>query len=80
MERALLYPRRSAHNRQEGGRKLTMDEKTIALASGLMRDRETAIAEVCEVVSVSRSTLYRYLNPDGGRKNEGEASNQGGRG
>ena len=43
-----------------------MDEKTIALASGLMRDRETAIAEVCEVVEVSRSTLYRYLSP--GRK------------
>ncbi len=43
-----------------------MDEKTIALASGLMRDRETAIAEVCETFGVSRSTLYRYLSP--GRK------------
>ena len=38
-----------------------MDEKTIALASGLMRDRETAIAEVCETFGVSRSTLYRYV-------------------
>ncbi len=58
-----------------------MDEKKIALASRHMRDRETAIAEVCEAVGVSRSTLYRYPAPDGRRRNEGgESKNQGGRG
>ncbi len=58
-----------------------MDEKKIALASRLMRDRETPIAEVCDAVSISRSTLYRYLTPDGRGRNEGgESKNQGGRG
>ncbi len=52
-----------------------MDEKTIALASGLMRDRETAIAEVCEVVEVSRSTLYRYLTTNGQRRNDAPKGN-----
>ncbi len=46
-----------------------MDEKKIALASRLMRARGTAIAEVCEAFEVSRSTLYRYLEPDGKRRN-----------
>lgn len=50
---------------RKGGRKHAMDEKKVALASKLMRDRETPISEVCEVVGVSRATLYRYLKPDG---------------
>lgn len=50
---------------RKGGRKPVMDQKKIALASKLMRDRETAITEVCEAVRVSRATIYRYLHPDG---------------
>ncbi len=42
-----------------------MDTKKIALASKLMRDRETPMSEICEAVDVSRATLYRYLKPDG---------------
>lgn len=58
-----------------------MDEKKIALASWLMRNGETAIAELREALRVSRSTLYRYPAPDGRRRNEGRKSkNQGGRG
>jgi DNA invertase Pin-like site-specific DNA recombinase len=50
---------------RRGGRKPAMDEGKIALASRLMRDRETPVAEVCEAVGVSRATLYRYVGPDG---------------
>ena len=50
---------------RRGGRKPAMDERKIALASKLMRDRDTPIFKVCEAVGVSRATLYRYLNPDG---------------
>lgn len=50
---------------RRGGRKPAMDECKIALASRLMRDRETPISEVCEAVGVSRATLYRYVGPDG---------------
>jgi predicted DNA-binding transcriptional regulator AlpA len=42
-----------------------MDQKKIALASKLLKDRETPVSEVCEAVGVSRATLYRYLKPDG---------------
>jgi DNA invertase Pin-like site-specific DNA recombinase len=50
---------------RKGGRKRAMDAKKVALASKLMRDRETPMSEVCEAVGVSRATLYRYLEPDG---------------
>jgi DNA invertase Pin-like site-specific DNA recombinase len=50
---------------RKGGRKPMMNEKKLALASKLMKDRETPIGEVCEAVGVSRATLYRYLTPDG---------------
>ena len=50
---------------RKGGRRPMMDERKIALDSKLMGDREVSIPEVCEAVGVSRSTLYRYLTPDG---------------
>lgn len=50
---------------RKGGRKPVMNEKKIALASRLMRDRETPISEVCEAVGVSKATIYRHLKPDG---------------
>jgi DNA invertase Pin-like site-specific DNA recombinase len=50
---------------RKGGRKPAMDERKVALASKLMRDRETPISEVCEAIGVSRATLYRHLEPDG---------------
>jgi DNA invertase Pin-like site-specific DNA recombinase len=50
---------------RRGGRKPIMDERKLALASKLLRDKEVPIAEVCEAVGVSSSTLYRYLKPDG---------------
>jgi DNA invertase Pin-like site-specific DNA recombinase len=50
---------------RKGGRKRLMDERKITLAARLLKDRDMPISEVCEAVSVSRATLYRYLKPDG---------------
>jgi DNA invertase Pin-like site-specific DNA recombinase len=50
---------------KKGGRKRVMDDKKLALAARLMKDRDVPIVEVCQAVGVSRATLYRYLKPDG---------------
>ncbi len=50
---------------RNGGRPKALDEKKLALASKLLRDKETPIADVCEAVRISKSTLYRHLHPDG---------------
>ncbi len=53
---------------RKGGRKPVMNEKKRTLASRLISDKKVPIAQVCEAVGVSSSTLYRYLNPDGKRR------------
>jgi DNA invertase Pin-like site-specific DNA recombinase len=58
---------------RKGGRKRAMDEKKVALASKMLKNREIPVSEVCEAVGVSRATLYRYLKPDGSPR-EREAS------
>lgn len=50
---------------RNGGRPRKLDEKKLALASKLLRDKETPIGEICQAVGVSSATLYRHLNPDG---------------
>jgi DNA invertase Pin-like site-specific DNA recombinase len=50
---------------RKGGRKPVMDEKKLALASAMLKNREIPVREVCEAVGVSRSTLYRHLKPNG---------------
>jgi DNA invertase Pin-like site-specific DNA recombinase len=47
------------------GRKPVMDEKKLALASAMLKNREIPVREVCEAIGVSRSTLYRHLKSDG---------------
>lgn len=56
---------------RNGGRPRAMDERKLALASRLMKDRETPVSEVCEIVGVSKATLYRHLKPDGTRRESG---------
>jgi DNA invertase Pin-like site-specific DNA recombinase len=53
---------------KKGGRKRVMDDKKLALAAHLMKDRDVPIAEVCVAVGASKATLYRYLKPDGTRR------------
>ncbi|HEX9950966.1 MAG TPA: recombinase family protein [Rubricoccaceae bacterium] len=49
-----------------GGRKPALTRRQVELASRLIRDRETSIEDVCAAVGgVGRSTLYRYVGPDG---------------
>ncbi len=50
---------------RKGGRKPVVDEKKLALASAMLKNKEIPVREVCEAVGVSRSTLYRHLKPDG---------------
>jgi len=48
-----------------GGPKPKMSPAKVELASRMMSDPKTSIAQVCEAVGVSDSTLYRYVGPDG---------------
>lgn len=46
---------------KKGGRPKVMDEKKIAMAKTLMSDKDNSIADICNILKISRATLYRYL-------------------
>lgn len=47
-----------------GGRPKKMNPKKITLAKSLLADDSNSINEVCEILKVSRATLYRYMTND----------------
>lgn len=53
------------------GRPRSMDERKLVLASRLTKHKETPVSEVCEIVGVSKATLYRYVQPEGTRRDGG---------
>ncbi len=46
---------------RRGGRPRAMDEKQVAIARSLMKDPDNSVADICQILRVSRATLYRYL-------------------
>ena len=47
-----------------GGRPAIMDKKKVALAKSLFKDKSNSIASICEILNVSKTTLYRCLKKE----------------
>lgn len=47
-----------------GGRPRKMTAKKIEQAKKLMGDHDNSILDICKLLGVSKSTLYRYLNEE----------------
>jgi len=48
-----------------GGRKRQMTPEKVKMAARLMRDPAIQVEEICRTLGVSRTTLYRYVTPEG---------------
>ncbi len=48
-----------------GGRPKAMTDEKMKRTAKLMKSSDYSINEICEMVGISRTTLYRYLKPDG---------------
>ena len=46
---------------KKGGRPKSMDDKKIIMAKALYNDKKNSIKDICEILKVSKPTLYRYL-------------------
>jgi DNA invertase Pin-like site-specific DNA recombinase len=55
---------------RHGGRPRALDENKAKLARRLKAEGEHSVEEICSMLGVGRSTLYRYLSEDG-RDKEG---------
>lgn len=48
-----------------GGRPKIMPVEKIKMAASLMRDPSASIKDICKNLGISRTTLYRYIGPQG---------------
>jgi DNA invertase Pin-like site-specific DNA recombinase len=51
-----------------GGRPRALDEDDIPQVQALMRDPNVKVTEICDRFDISKKTLYRYVGPDGERR------------
>lgn len=47
-----------------GGRRKIMDKEKIVLARSLFKDKANSISSICEILNISKTTLYRYLKKE----------------
>ena len=64
-ERTMAGLRSARARGRVGGRPKAMTDEKLKMVQTLMKSKEHTITEICKMVDVSRSTLYRYLSPDG---------------
>jgi DNA invertase Pin-like site-specific DNA recombinase len=50
---------------RKGGRPASMDAEKQALAVKLYNDPDYTVSKVCQIVGVSKTTLYKYLSKEG---------------
>ena len=48
---------------RKGGRPKLLDARKVAMARALHADKNNSIEDICRTLRISRSTLYRYLEP-----------------
>lgn len=57
---------------RKGGRKFSMTKAKVRLAQIAMKERETSVANLCNELGITRSTLYRYVGPNGELRKHGQ--------
>ncbi len=56
---------------RKGGRKHELTPAQVRLAQAAMSHRDTEVSELANELGISRSTLYRYVGPDGALREHG---------
>lgn len=56
-----------------GGKKHALSKAQVHLAQAAMGKPETHVGVLCEELEITRSTLYRYVGPDGELRERGKA-------
>ena len=57
---------------REGGRKFGLTKNQVRYAQTAMGHHDTCVADLCNELHITRSTLYRYVGPQGQLRNSGK--------
>jgi len=50
---------------RKGGRKFQLTKSQVRLAQVAMKNRDTSVVDLCKELNITKSTLYRYVAPNG---------------
>ena len=56
---------------RKGGRSFALTRAQVRLAMAAMASRDTSVNDLCRELGVKRTTLYRYVGPDGTLRDHG---------
>ena len=56
---------------RKGGRSFALSRAQVRLAMAAMASRDTSVNDLCRELGVKRTTLYRYVGPDGTLRDHG---------
>ena len=56
---------------RKGGRKYDLTKAQVRLAQSAMSKRDTSVTELCDELGIARTTLYRYVGPNGELREHG---------
>lgn len=56
---------------RKGGRKYELTKAQVRLAQSAMSKRDTSVIELCDELGIARTTLYRYVGPNGELREHG---------
>ena len=57
---------------RKGGRQFALSKSQVRLAQAAMGNPETHVNNLCDELKITRSTLYRYVGPDGELRSYGK--------
>lgn len=57
---------------RNGGRKFQLTKSQVRMAQVAMQNRDTSVAQLCQELNITRSTLYRYVSPQGDLRYRGK--------
>lgn len=57
---------------RKGGRKFELSKTQVRLAQAAMGNRDTKVSDLCEELGITRTTLYRYVGPNGELRENGK--------
>jgi DNA invertase Pin-like site-specific DNA recombinase len=57
---------------RKGGRKFELTKAQVRLAQAAMGNRDTKVSDLCKELGITRTTLYRYVGPNGDLRENGK--------
>ena len=71
-ERTLAGLKAARARGRKGGRKFKLTKAQVRMAQAAMANRDTSVSDLCKELGIETVTLYRYVDPNGNLRENGQ--------